>query len=190
MTTDLLEKSIKLNVDNENTNIEANLIVFKNLNKKDNDKYEYILPKINLSRKINSFTKLDGDLNFKTENFIHNRDTNIFERVNNNSLIFNSSPEVSKNGFYNNYEFILKNSNTNSQKSPSHKDGEDLYVSGLFQFNSSFPLIKKREDKTNLFRPKISLKLSPGHTKDLSKNEYKLDVNNIFDLDRLSSNET
>ena len=189
-TTDLLEKSIKLNVDNENTNIEANLIVFKNLNKKDNDKYEYILPKINLSRKINSFTKLDGDLNFKTENFIHNRDTNIFERVNNNSLIFNSSPEVSKNGFYNNYEFILKNSNTNSQKSPSHKDGEDLYVSGLFQFNSSFPLIKKREDKTNLFRPKISLKLSPGHTKDLSKNEYKLDVNNIFNLDRLSSNET
>ena len=133
---------------------------------------------------------MDGDLNFKTENFIHNRDTNIFERVNNNSLIFNSSPEVSKNGFYNNYEFILKNSNTNSQKSPSHKDGEDLYVSGLFQFNSSFPLIKKREDKTNLFRPKISLKLSPGHTKDLSKNEYKLDVNNIFDLDRLSSNET
>ena len=189
-TTDLLEKSIKLNVDNENTNIEANLIVFKNLNKKDNDKYEYILPKINLSRKINSFTKLDGDLNFKTKNFIHNRDTNIFERVNNNSLIFNSSPEVSKNGFYNNYEFILKNSNTNSQKSPSHKDGEDLYVSGLFQFNSSFPLIKKREDKTNLFRPKISLKLSPGHTKDLSKNEYKLDVNNIFNLDRLSSNET
>ncbi len=187
---ELLEKSIKLIMNNEELEIESNFIVYKNLNKKGNDKYEYIFPRVNLLKKIDNFTKLDGDFNFNTENFIHHRETNIFERVNNNSLEFYSKPKISNSGFYNNYEFILRNSNTNSQKSNFHKEGEDLYVSGLFQFNSSFPLIKKSKENTNLFRPKISLKLSPGHTKDLSQNEYKLDVNNIFNLDRLSSNET
>ena len=189
-TNDLLEKSLKLNMDSEDMNVETNLIVYKNLNKQGNDQYEYILPKINISKKINNFTKLNGDLSFNTKNFIHKRETNIFERVNNNSLLFNSKPKVSKNGFYNNYEFILKNSNINSQNSVSHKEGDEFYVSGLFQYNSSFPLIKRNENNVNLFRPKISIKLSPGHTKDLSKNEYKLDVNNIFNLDRISSNET
>ena len=36
----------------------------------------------------------------------------------------------------------------------------------------------------------MSLKINPGHSKDLSKNDYKLNVNNIFNLDRTSSNNT
>ena len=36
----------------------------------------------------------------------------------------------------------------------------------------------------------MSLKINPGHSKDLSKNDYKLNANNIFNLDRISSNNT
>ena len=40
-------------------------------------------------------------------------------------------------------------------------------------------------------KPKISLKLSPNNTKDVSSdNDYRLDVGNIFNIDRLSSNDT
>ena len=38
--------------------------------------------------------------------------------------------------------------------------------------------------------PKIAIKLSPNHSRDISKNTYKLDVNNLFNLNRISSNET
>jgi hypothetical protein len=50
-------------------------------------------------------------------NLIKNYQTNIFEKININDLIFNSNPKISKNGFYNNYEFILKNSNSDTQNS-------------------------------------------------------------------------
>ena len=121
---------------------------------------------------------------------MHNYNTNILERVNTNDLIFKSTPNITDNGFYNNFEFIIKNSNTHSKKSKINKEGNDQYISGLFQFNSNLPLIKNKDDKTNLLKPKLSLKINPGHSKDLSKNDYKLNVNNIFNLDRISSNNT
>ena len=69
----------------------------------------------------------------------------MFLKGNTNDLIFNSNPKISKKGFYSNYDFILKNSNTSSKKSSLHKDGP-YYLSGLFQFNSSYPLIKNHEN--------------------------------------------
>ena len=40
-------------------------------------------------------------------------------------------------------------------------------------------------------KPKISLKISPENTKDLSSdNDHRIDVNNIFNLDRLSVSDT
>ena len=135
-------------------------------------------------------TDLKGDFKFKSNNYIHNYQTNVFERVNTNDLIFNSNPKISKKGFYSNYDFILKNSNTSSKKSSLHKDGPDYYLSGLFQFNSSYPLIKNHENYRSLLNPKIAIKLSPNHSRDISKNTYKLDVNNLFNLNRISSNET
>ncbi len=188
---ELLESSIKLNIKSENLNINTNLMVYENLNIQNNhDKYEYILPKIELDKRVENKTNLEGNFNFKSTNFIYNYDTNVFERVNTNNLIFNSTPKISKQGINNNYEFIIKNSNTKSDNSLSHKEGADHYLSGLFQFNSTYPLIKKNNNYRKLLKPKISFKLSPNNTRDISSNENKIDVNNIFNLDRISSNET
>ena len=187
---DLIEKSLKINLLSEDLDLNTDFIVYENVNKPSNDRYEYIFPKLDLTKKIKNKTNLNGEFKFNSENYIHNYDTNVIERVNTNNLLFNSNPKVTKNGFYNNYEFILKNSNTNSQKSKFHKEGEEFYYSGLIQFNSSYPLIKESENNRKLFKPKLSLKYSPGHTKDVSDNSYILDVNSVFNLDRISSNET
>ena len=188
---DLTETSLKLNMSSEDTIINSELKVYQKLNEThSSNKYEYILPKIELTKNIENKTKLNGNFEFKTNNYIHNYQTNIYDRVNTNNLIFKSSPTITKNGYYNNYEFIIKNSNTNSENSKLNKEGEDLYLSGLFQFNSSYPLIKKNALNKSLIKPKLTLKLSPGHTKDLSDKEYKLNADNLFDLDRISSKET
>ena len=188
---DLIETSLNLDMISDDTNIDSELTVYQKLNETDsNNKYEYILPKIELTKSIENKTKLNGNFEFETNNYIHNYQTNIYDRVNTNNLIFKSNPTITKSGYYNNYEFIIKNSNTNSQNSKLNKEGEDLYLSGLFQFNSSYPLIKKNDSNRSLLKPKLTLKFSPGHTKDLSDKEYKLDADNIFDLDRISSKET
>ena len=131
---DLIEKSLNIDFSSVNLDVSTDFIVYENINKPSNDRYEYIFPKIDLTKKIDNKTNLNGEFQFNSENFIHNYDTNIIERVNTNNLLFNSNPRVTKNGFYNNYEFIIKNSNTNSQKSMFHKEGEDFYYSGLIQF--------------------------------------------------------
>ena len=187
---DLLETSVKLNLSSENLDIKSKFLVYEKLNTSGNDKYEYVLPQIDLTKNLTNKTKLNGDFKFQSNNYIHNYETDINDRININNLIFTSVPKITKKGFYNNYEFIIKNTNSNSENSKSNKEGEDIYLSGLFQFNSSYPLIKKIDFYQSLFKPKISAKVNPGHTKDLSNDEYKIDVNNIFNLNRISSNET
>ena len=48
---------------------------------------------------------------------------------------------------------MIKNVNTNSRKSEVNKEGTDYYLGGLFQLNSSYPLIKKDETYNYLFKP-------------------------------------
>ena len=49
-SNDLLENSLNLFLSNENSSIETNFIIFENLNKNSNDKYEYVLPEVNYER--------------------------------------------------------------------------------------------------------------------------------------------
>ncbi len=187
---DVLENSFKLNLKSDDLNLKTDFIVYENLNRSSSDKYEYIFPKLEIAKKIENKTKLNGNFEFKSINFIHNYNTNVLEKVNTNDLVFNSASIISKKGFFNNYEFIIKNVNTDSRKSKINKQETDYYLSGLFQFNSTYPLIKKDETYNYLLKPKLSLKLNPGHTKNLSNNEYKLNVDSLFNLDRISSETT
>ena len=97
---------------------------------------------------------------------------------------------VTDSGFYNTYEFKIKNSNTDRKNLKDVKNGNTIYYSGIYQFNTSLPLIKSNSNYQRLLNPKLSLKFSPGDTKDISKNYNRLDNDNIFDLERISSSET
>ena len=183
---DILETSIGINLYSNDLDINSDLIVYENLNKEDSDKFEYILPRINLQKKLENKTKLDGNFLFNSKNYLQNYNTNTLEKININDLYFKSNPRITEKGYYNNFEFIIKNTNTDTKNSSNFKEDGNIYLSTLFQFNSSLPLIKKKNGYKNLIKPKLSLKLSPKHTKNLRENENRIDVNNIFNLDRVS----
>ncbi len=185
----VLENSLGINLSSETLAVNTEFKVYENLDKENNDRYEFVLPKFDISKKIDNFTKLDGSFILKSNNFIKSYDTYTLEKVNVNNFIFNSNPKISNLGFKNDYDFILKNVNSDSENSSSYKKDDDFYLSGLLQYNSSFPMVKKTNNFLNIFSPRLALKISPNYTKDISQNEgSRLDVNNIFDLDRLSSN--
>ena len=186
---DILENTFNLSLYSNDLSINFDTAVYEDLSKKDSsDKYEYILPKLSFIKKIDN-NNYNGNFTFKSQATIRNYNTNIYERNNLNELIFKSYPKISSNGFYNNYEFIIKNSNT-SNKNSSYKNDENLYLSGIFQYNSVLPLIKENEKYKKILKPKFSLKLAPKHTKDNRNEETKIDFNNIFTLERLSKNTT
>jgi LPS-assembly protein len=52
-------------------------------------------------------------------------------------------------------------------------------------------MIKTNDSNSKILTPKISLKISPfNNTKDIRNDEYRIDVNNIFTLNRISSSNT
>ena len=187
---DLMENSLALKLQSDNLLIESDITMYENLNIKSSDRYEYIFPKIDITKQIKNKTKLDGNFVFESSNYIHNYQTNILKKKNTNDLTFASFPKINNFGFYNNYEFFIKNSNSDINNSPGSKDGADYYLSGLFQFNSSLPMVKKTSNYQSLLKPKVSLKLSPDNDKNISSQTDRLDVNNIFNLKRINSDET
>ncbi len=187
----VLENQIGLNLYSPNLSVSSEIKVYEDLDKNSHDRYEFIFPKLDLVKQIENKTNFDGSFELRSENFVRSYSTNIFEKININNFIFNSSPKITSYGFYNNYDFIIKNVNSDTQNSDTYKEDENFYLSGIFQYNSSLPLVKETDNFLNIIKPKIALKLSPNTTKDISKTEgNRLDVDNIYDIDRLSLNDT
>ena len=186
---DILENSFNLDLFSNDLSVNIEATAYEDLNKKSSDRYDYILPKIDLVKKLKNRTNFGGNFLFKSQNLIRNYNTNIFEKSNINDLIFSSYPKVTQMGFYNNYELVLKNSNTDSKNSLNFKNGRNMYFSSLFQFNSSLPLIRESNKYQKILKPKLSLKIAPKHTKNDVDDNPKIDVNNIFSLNRTTDND-
>ena len=187
---EFLESSINLDLYSEDFSIKSEFTVYEDLNKNHTDRFEFILPRVDIMKKIENKTRLDGNFTLNSNNLIRNYETNIFEKTNINELIFNSNPKITNDGIINNYDFKIKNINSDAQNSSSFKENDNYYFSGLLQYNSSLPLLKENDIFRKILTPKISLKISPNSTKDI-RNEYvRMDVNNIYNLDRLSSANT
>tara|TARA_B100000787_G_C16175167_1_gene288588 strand:- start:826 stop:1596 length:771 start_codon:yes stop_codon:yes gene_type:complete len=58
----------------------------------------------------------------------------------------------------------------------------------IVEYNSSYPLIKKIKKHSNILKPMISLKFSPNNSKDLNNEDRRIDINNIFNINRISQN--
>ncbi len=180
----ILENSAKISLSGDDISINVDAYLYEDLSKNESDRYEYILPNINLIKKIDNKTRLNGDFKFKSKALARNYNTNIFETININDLIFQSYPQITTKGFYNNYEFFIKNANINAKNSNKYKNKENAYLSGMLQLNSSLPLIKENERYKKISKPKVSLKISPEHTKDNRETDIKIDINNIYSLNR------
>ena len=183
---EFLESSINLDLYSEDFSFKSELTIYEDLNKNLSDRFEFIFPRIDIVKKINNKTKLDGNFLIKSNNLVRNYETNIFEKTNINELIFNSNSKITKSGIINNYDFKLKNINSDAQNSSTYKEDDNFYFSGLLQHNSSLPLLKENDVFRKILKPKISLKISPNSTKDIRSKYVRMDVNNIYNLDRLS----
>jgi LPS-assembly protein len=187
---DTLENNLGINLFSKDLSLSLNTTVYEDLNKeKNSDKFEYIYPKINLSKKIN-INKMPGDLSLNSQLLVRNFNTNIYEQKIINDLIFKSYPRMTNIGFSNNYEFLIKNLNYDSKNSLNLKNKKTAYASGIFQYNASIPMIKDNENYKKILTPKFSLKMSPTHTKNSSNEDVRVDNNNIFSIDRYSNNNT
>ena len=177
-----LTNSIGVNLVNENSSLGTNLDIYEDLSKQDSDKYEYV-PNFSFSKILNENNTL------YSKGYYKNYNTNITEKVLINNFEFNSSPKFLNNGVVNDKKLLVRNINSSASNSGNFKNKNTLGLFPSFQTNYSLPLIKETIKSRNTITPKLSLRLSTSHTKDVRTTDRKISYDNIYDLDRLGIDE-
>jgi LPS-assembly protein len=189
--TGTLTSALKFSATKEDLSLEADFVVYENLNDvPDGDKYEYVYPSYNLKKDLFSDMLMSGSLNLNSNGFIKNYDTNVFEKVIVNDFLYSSYPEFTNTGLKNNYNILFKNINTESKNSENYKNNLDTKIATLIELNSSYPMEKKTNDYSNILKPIISARYSPNNSKKSKNEDRRINVGNVFALNRLGSNDS
>ena len=181
--TSNLTNSFELNLYDEDVSFSSNLDIYEDLSKLDSDKYEYV-PNFSFSKVLNE-NKM-----FSSKGYYKNYNTNITEKVLINNFEFNSTPKFLNNGVINENKLLIKNVNSSASNSNKFKNKGSLSLLPTFQANYLFPLTKETNELSKTLTPKLSLKLSTPHTKDIRKTDRKINYNNVYDLNRLGIDES
>ena len=117
-STSFLTSSVDFKIYKENFSFDTSAIIYEDLNKKKNDRYEFIYPTFNLNKEITNNSSFAGDFNVNSLGFMKHYNTNVVEKILINDLVFNSDPFLTSNGFKNDSNLLLCEHNT-PKKTPA-----------------------------------------------------------------------
>jgi LPS-assembly protein len=182
----LMHSYLEINSYSDDVSLDTSIEIYEDKSKLANNKYEFIYPNYNLMKEFNDISA-NGRLSLNSYGFIRQYNTNVDEKILINDFLFNSYLKNLPGGFTTNYSYLLKNSNTNSSKSSIYKEGMDNKFDGIINYKTSLPLIKKSENYTSLLSPTASLRYSPNNSKNMKNSDNRIDINNIFALNRVGT---
>ena len=184
----VMHSYLEINSYSDNLSLNTSVHVYEDLTKEtSSDKYEFIYPNYSLLKVFNNNSNLGGKFSLNSSGYIKQYDTNINEKTVINDFTFNSDLKTLKGGFSSNYTYLLKNSNTESKNSSTYKEGLDNKLEGIFNYKTSLPLIKESKNYTSTLNPTVSFRYSPNNSKNIKNSDTRIDINNIFALNRLGA---
>ena len=185
----ILSSKLDFNATGDDLDVSISSESFEDLTKeKDSDKYEFILPNFSITKNFN--TQLPGSLSMTNIGYNKIYDTNINEKILVNNFSYESLDLINDIGIVSNYEFQVKNFNSDSKNSASLKNKKEHNIQGIFQFNSKLPLKKDGKKFNTFFTPIFVAKLNPSDNKNIRGSDRMIDYNNIYSINRIASNET
>jgi LPS-assembly protein len=184
---DVLESKIQLNLEHQNYDFSTSFEMYETLDGANSDRYEYILPTYNFSKNYN-IENLNGGLNFNSNGNNTLNLTNVVTSVVTNDLNYTSYYNYFDNGIKSNYGVYLKNINSKGKNNPKYKSSLNSELASAYIFNTSLPLTKNTKKTFNTLEPKLSIRISPNDMKNNNNLERKVDMNNIYNINRLDMN--
>ena len=178
-----LTSGLELILDNDDYNFNAGMTVYENLQKKNNDRYQQVLPFYDFSTSL--FSNENGSLSLSSNGRNTLQDTNNLRSTLTNSLNYTTSDIFAKNGFVNNFGIYFKNLNATGKNDTKYKSSLQSELLNIYEFNTRFPLFKEDEYNTNYITPKISFRLNPSDMKNYSTESRLITTDNIFGINRL-----
>ena len=181
-----LENEIKYSFSNDDTSFDLAATVYEDLSvDKKSDKYEYILPNIMYGKTF--FTEKFGTLNFTSNALYSKFDTNKNKTFLTNDIIWSPSSYITKKGFMNSFEGMIRNTNYEARKTKEYKDeGTVNELNTVLTYKSSLPLQKDGINYSNFFSPNFMLRYAPGHMRNLSNKDVYLRYTNLYSMNKTS----
>ena len=176
----LLNSFLSLKANKGDLFLEARLESFEDLTKeKSNDKYEYLLPSLELSKSFNK------NLNLTSTAYNKNYDTNIFEKVLTNNLKYSSNPNISSKGIINKFSLLLKNVTTKGDNSQKYESDLRSHNYSSFMYDISYPMKNSGNKYDNFITGKASFMYSPNKNRNVQDLDRRINIKNVYSQDRL-----
>ena len=189
ISDNVLTSEAKLVLNKENFDFNLGMSIYEDLQKPTSDRHQFILPYYDFS--TNLFSNDLGLLNFSSSGSNDLKNTNNLRTKIVNDINFFSQDKIFYNyGNINNFQFLLKNTNTVANNDEQYDSNPDYNLTGLFVYNSNLPLVKQRNNYLSTFTPKISLRVNPSNMTNNFENDRVITANNIFDINRLGLDDT
>ena len=181
----VLESRVKLDLEHENYNLTTSINMYETLSGPNSDRYQYNLPAYNLSKNF-AVESLSGSFSFNSSGSNTLKNTNVLESILSNDLQYTTQDFFYNNGIKTNFKTFLKNINTVGKKSTKYKVSPQSELMSAYSYNTTLPLTKSNQNSFNTLEPKMSLRFSPHEMKNNSTAGRRIEVNNVFNSNRLS----
>ena len=188
VSNDVLESTIELDLEHDNYDFTVSFERYETLKGSNSDRYQYVLPTYNFSKNF-YLENINGGFNFNSYGNNTLKDTNIGESTIFNDLNFSALNNFFDNGIKSNFEIALKNVNVLGKNNPKYKNSPQSELMSAYTYNASLPMIKKTPSNFNTLEPKLSIRLSPHDMNNNRSLERRIDINNVFNSNRLSMND-
>ena len=181
----MLKNKFNYNFSKESMYFNIQTSLYEDLREKTNSRYEYILPNILFGKSF--FSEKFGTINFKSNALYKNYEVNKHMTSLTNDISWIPSSYVTKKGFVNSFEAMLKNTNYDAKNTTDYKEeGTINELSGVLNFKSSLPMKKESARHFNVFSPNFIIRYAPGHMRNLSKDNINLKYTNLYSINKTS----
>ncbi len=182
----ILRNEFKYQYQNDEEYFGIGALAYEDLNVADRTKYEYILPNIVYERNLLSNDKI-GIIDLYSSAIAKNYNVNQTTKFLINDFGWRSRSFGNNSGIQSNFEGLLKVVTYEADKAEDFKNEEfNVETSGVLAFNNSLPMFKKNINTISFLTPKTSLRLAPGHMRDIDDDNLRLSYSNIFSINKNS----
>ena len=180
-----LESKIRLDLSSESFDFDTSFHRYETLAGLNHDRYQYILPNYNFYKSLD-LNNFDGILSINSSGTNNLSNTNILSTSVTNDLNYTSNDIISDFGIKNDFGVYFKNLNSIAKNHTTYKSSPQSELMSMYVFNTSFPLIKRKEENIKTLSPKASFMFSPHKMKNHQDSIRRIDFDNIYSPSRLS----
>jgi LPS-assembly protein len=183
--TSTLESVVEFTANKNDYYVDISAESYEKMNLPNSDRYEFVYPNYTISKLFDLNNNFFNNYEFTSSGNQKTYSTNIYEMSQINDILVQSDNFILKNSFNSNFRTLIKNVNTKGKNSSVYKDETQSEILSNFIYDISLPLKKIENRFTKLLTPKLSLRYSPNSTKNIQSLDRKLDINNIYGLNRI-----